>query len=149
MVKSAGKGAAVTEKRETTGEMLNIGQMRFRFFTYGRPHTHDAPPTSSVRYIYIMEGALTFHVRNQEDICAQKHDIVYIPDGCHYVSDWEDDSHVFVADIGILDSVTSEHNYGDQVRILFHSPAKGIFRETVTHDSVRGKDLEFFHFRPL
>ena len=105
---------------ETGGETLNIGQIRFNIFSYGKRHTHDAPPTSSVRYIYIIEGALTFHVKDQEAVCARKHDIIYIPDGCHYVSDWQDDSQIFVADIGILDFVTSEHNYGDQVRILFH-----------------------------
>lgn len=112
-------------------ETLNVGQLRMNFFTYGPKHTYDAPPTKSVRYIYVIEGALTFSADGQEDHFAIAHDVVYIPEGCHYISDWREDTRIFVVDIGILDLVTSEHNYGNQLRILFRDE-KGSLLESIT-----------------
>ena len=112
-----------------TEEHINIGQLRFNLYSYDRPHTHDEPPKNSVRYLYILQGAITLTAGDQPPVAAQAQDVVYIPDGCRYCSDWQKDSEIFVVDVGLTDTVTQEH-YGDLVRILYRD-RKGTLLEPI------------------
>ena len=71
------------------------------------------------RFVYIMSGSVCFSMEN-ETLNASSRDMVYIPHGTKYQSNWLSDAEFVVVDLLLCDADNKEIHFGDAPAILFH-----------------------------
>jgi len=90
-------------------------------------HRYTMPPVSVERFVYITRGSVCFFLGNTQ-LQAGAWDMVYLPGGTAYRSQWQEASEFTVIDLLLHDAENQPIRFGEAPSILFHD----------THASYRG-----------
>jgi len=111
----------------TSVNQLALINLRIEDCAVPAQHKYHMPPVAIERFVYITQGRVRFFLEKGQ-LLASARDMVYLPGGTAYHSEWMEDSEFMVVDVLLHDEENQPIRFGESPSVLFHD----------THEAYRG-----------
>lgn len=93
--------------------------LRFQICSYTEKHTYECCPLPCSRFVYICTGKARFYQNEKVVFAGKEHEVLYIPRGTAYFSEWSSPSSYLVVDMWYMPVASHDEWFPSHFSKLF------------------------------